>query len=46
MAYRAAASVLLLSWISLSPAATQAQGMLPGCRLERRELAMRAWFNG
>ena len=34
MAYRAAASVLLLSWISLLPAATQAQGMLPGCRLE------------
>ena len=34
MAYRAAASVLLLSWISLFPAATQAQGMLPGCRLE------------
>jgi outer membrane biogenesis lipoprotein LolB len=34
MAYRAAASVLLLSWISLFPAATRAQGMLPGCRLE------------
>jgi hypothetical protein len=34
MAYRAAASVCLLAWISLLPAATQAQGMLPGCRLE------------
>jgi outer membrane biogenesis lipoprotein LolB len=34
MAYRAAASVLLLSWINLFPAATRAQGMLPGCRLE------------
>jgi hypothetical protein len=38
MAYRAAASVLLLSWINLSPAATQAQGMLPGCRLENGSL--------
>lgn len=34
MAYRAAASVYLLAWISLLPAATQARGMLPGCRLE------------
>jgi hypothetical protein len=34
MAYRAAASVGLLAWISLLAAATQAQGMLPGCRLE------------
>ncbi len=34
MAYRAAASVLLLSLISFLPAVTQAQGMLPGCRLE------------
>ena len=38
MAYRAAASALLLSWISLFPAATQAQGMLPGCRLENGSL--------
>jgi hypothetical protein len=34
MAYRAAASVCLLAWFSLLPAATQAQGMLQGCRLE------------
>jgi outer membrane biogenesis lipoprotein LolB len=34
MAYRAAASVLLLSWINIFPAAMRAQGMLPGCRLE------------
>ena len=34
MAYRAAASALLLSWINLLPAATQAQGIIPGCRLE------------
>ncbi len=38
MAYRAAATALLLSWISLSPAATRAQGMLPGCRLENGSL--------
>ena len=38
MAYRAAASVLLLSWINLFPAAAQAQGMLPGCRLENGSL--------
>ena len=36
MAYQAAASVLLLSWISLLPAT--AQGMLPGCRLENGSL--------
>ena len=36
MAYQAAASVFLLSWISLLPAT--AQGMLPGCRLENGSL--------
>ncbi|WP_041426640.1 hypothetical protein [Synechococcus sp. CC9311] len=38
MAYRAATSVLLVSWINLFPVSTQAQGMLPGCRLENGSL--------
>ena len=33
MANRAATSVLLLTWIGFLPSITQAQGMLPGCRL-------------
>ena len=38
MAYRAATSVLLVSWINLFPVSTQAQGMLPGCRLQNGSL--------
>lgn len=38
MAYRAATSLVLVSWIHLFPVSTQAQGMLPGCRLENGSL--------